>query len=60
MNNTTGVAAPQVDFSQHDMALTDEFGSLRPDEKEFYSLEEFAQALFSEIDKVYADTGSGN
>jgi hypothetical protein len=36
----------------------EDLGPLRPGEKEWYSVEEFADALMSAIDKRYADTGS--
>lgn len=36
----------------------EDLGPLRPGEKEWYTFEEFADALMSAIDKHYADTGS--
>lgn len=60
MNNPTGVVSPQLDSNLHDTMPTDDLGLLRPGEKEYYSLEEFAQALFAEIEDRYAYSGSGH
>jgi hypothetical protein len=61
MNSTTNAVNPQINYDRFDGWLTAEDRSpLRPGEKQYYSLDEFAEALFSEIDSRYEDKERGN